>query len=186
MENLINRVVRVLQEQHASTDYEISLAELAELLAGKIQPAARVAGVGFETVVTTASMLSNHEADLVLLILENLAQNAVEASPPGKTVRLAVFAEGRHTVMEVQDEGLGLPPGGEARLFIPCDSSKQGGSGIGLAISRQLAAHLGAELQLKCSSPQGCTFRLALPRPAPMPAAAGITGLKAPGVKLVK
>ena len=175
MENLINRVVRVLQEQNAATEYEISLAELAELLAGKIQPAARAAGVGFETVVTAAGALSNHEADLVLLILENLAQNAVEASPRGKTVRLAIFAESGHTVMEVQDEGPGLPPGVEARLFTPCDSSKQGGSGIGLAISRQLAAHLHAELQLKRSSPQGCTFRLALPRPAPPPASAAAT-----------
>ena len=182
MEDMINRVVRVLQEQHAATEYEISMAELAELLAGKIQPAARAAGVGFETVVTVAGALSNHEADLVLLILENLAQNAVEASPPGKTVRLAVFAEGRHTVMEVQDEGPGLPPGVEGRLFTPCASSKQGGSGIGLAIIRQLATHLSADLQLKCSSPQGCTFRLALPRLAPHPATVEVRGVKAPGL----
>ena len=139
-------------------------------------------GVGFETVVTVAGALSNHEADLVLLILENLAQNAVEASPPGKTVRMAVFAEGRHTVMEVQDEGPGLPPGVEGRLFTPCASSKQGGSGIGLAIIRQLATHLSADLQLKCSSPQGCTFRLALPRLAPHPATVEVRGVKAPGL----
>ena len=182
METLINRVVRVLQEQHAVTEYEISLAELAELLADKIQPAARAAGVRLETVVTTAGALSNHDADLVLLILENLAQNAVEASPRGKTVRVAVFAEGRHTVVEVQDEGPGLPPGVEARLFTPGASSKQGGSGIGLAISRQLATHLSAELRLKCSSPQGCTFRLALPRPALLPATAAATALSAPGL----
>ena len=37
--------------------------------------------------------------------------------------------------------------------------------GIGLAISQQLANHLGAELSLKCSSSNGCTFRLVLPRP---------------------
>ena len=182
MEDMINRVVRVLQEQHSATEYEISLAELAELLAGKIQPAARAAGVGFETVVTTAGALSNHEADLMLLILENLAQNAVEASPRGKTVRLAIFAEGRQTVMEVQDEGPGLPPGAEARLFTACGSSKLGGSGIGLAISRQLATHLSADLQLKCSSPQGCTFRLALPRLARSGATAEDRVAKVPGL----
>ncbi len=67
-------------------------------------------------------------------------------------------------VMEVQDEGTGVPPGIAARLFTPCSSTKQGGSGIGLAISHQLARHLGAELDLKQSSPQGCIFRLVLPR----------------------
>jgi signal transduction histidine kinase len=152
------------------------------LLADKIQPAARAAGVRLETVVTTAGALSNHDADLVLLILENLAQNAVEASLRGRTVRVAVFAEGERTVVEVQDEGPGLPPGVEARLFTPGASSKQGGSGIGLAISRQLATHLSAELRLKCSSPQGCTFRLALPRPALLPATAAATALSAPGL----
>jgi hypothetical protein len=72
--------------------------------------------------------------------------------------------------MEVQDEGPGLPPQVAERLFAPCISSKKGGSGIGLAISRQLAKHLGAELDLKQSSSEGCAFRLVLPlQPQPNP-----------------
>jgi nitrogen-specific signal transduction histidine kinase len=67
--------------------------------------------------------------------------------------------------MEVADEGPGLPPEMQARLFAPCPSHKKGGSGIGLAISQQLANHLGAELELKHSSSKGCAFRLALPWP---------------------
>src|SRR5256885_10117139 len=45
-----------------------------------------------------------------------------------------------------------------AHLFAPCRSSKEGGSGIGLAISKQLANHLGAQLELKSNSPAGCVF----------------------------
>jgi signal transduction histidine kinase len=164
MQNLINRVVRVLQEEPAAASYELSLVELVEMLSHKLAPAASAANVRFETGAAPPGTLSNQEADLVLLILENLVQNAIDATPAGKTVRLAVRAEGKGVVMEVEDEGPGLAPEVEARLFTPCTSRKEGGSGIGLAISQQLAKHLGAELCLKCSSPKGCTFRLALPQ----------------------
>jgi hypothetical protein len=49
MEALINRVVGVLQEQQAVADYEVSLLELVEMLAGRVQPVARAAGGRFET-----------------------------------------------------------------------------------------------------------------------------------------
>jgi C4-dicarboxylate-specific signal transduction histidine kinase len=113
--------------------------------------------------VAPTGVLANHTADLVLLILENLVQNAIDATPAGKAVRLAVCTEGDRVLMEVADEGPGLPPEMQTRLFRPCSSQKKGGSGIGLAISQQLANRLGAELSLKCSSSNGCTFRLALP-----------------------
>jgi C4-dicarboxylate-specific signal transduction histidine kinase len=50
-----------------------------------------------------------------------------------------------------------------AALFTPCKSTKEGGSGIGLAISKQLAHHLGADLELKTNSPGGCVFVLTVP-----------------------
>jgi signal transduction histidine kinase len=155
----------VLQEEPAATRYEVTLAELVEMLSRKLQPAAAAAGVAFQTGAAPSGALSNHEADLVLLILENLIQNAIDATPAGKTVRLSACAEGDRVALEVADEGPGLPPEMQARLFTPCTSPKKGGSGIGLAISQQLANHLGAELCLKHSSLKGCTFRLVLPPP---------------------
>jgi signal transduction histidine kinase len=173
MESLISRVVQVLQAQECGAEYELSLAELADLLGAKLQATARAVGVQFETTMTGECVLANRQADLVLLILENLLQNALEATPAGKTVRLALVCEPHRLRVDVQDEGPGLPADLAARLFTPCVSAKKGGSGIGLAISGQLAKHLGAELELKESSPQGCVFCLSLPlqaQPAPRPA----------------
>jgi C4-dicarboxylate-specific signal transduction histidine kinase len=89
----------------------------------------------------------------------------LDATPGGKTVRLSITMEGERLAMEVADEGPGLAAEMQTRLFRPCASSKKGGSGIGLAISHQLASHLGAELSLKHSSAKGCAFRLLLPGP---------------------
>lgn len=162
MQDLINRVVRVLQQEPATASYELTLGECLEMLGQKLQPVAARAGVRFELGRAPLGALTNHEADLVLLILENLVQNAIDVTPVGKAVRLDVHLEGEGAVIDVEDEGPGLPPEIECRLFAPCASHKQGGSGIGLAISQQLAKHLGAELRLQRSSPNGCTFRLVL------------------------
>jgi signal transduction histidine kinase len=166
MRSLINRVVTLLQEQQSAVQYELSLAELIDTLANKLQPFALAAGVRFETRSSATAIFANREADLILLILENLIQNALDASGEGKKVSLLAFDEGHQVILEVQDQGPGLPMEVQARLFSPSPSSKPGGSGIGLALSLQLAKHLGADLELRLSSPQGSTFRLTLPRPA--------------------
>lgn len=163
MQNLIDRVVRVLQEQQTVAEYEVSLEELIEMVSGTLAPVARSAGVEYQANVGASGLLSNREADLILLILENLVQNAIEATPAGKRVQVRVLRQGANFLMEVEDQGPGLPPGVAERLFTPCSSGKKGGSGIGLAISRQLATHVGATLELKESSGKGCCFRLVLP-----------------------
>jgi nitrogen-specific signal transduction histidine kinase len=48
-------------------------------------------------------------------------------------------------------------------LFLPCKSTREGGSGIGLAISKQIAEFLDAKLELAESTPQGCVWLLDLP-----------------------
>jgi signal transduction histidine kinase len=163
MQTLIDRVVRVLQEQETVAEYQISFPELLELLGGKLQHSAQAAGVEYSSTLSAAGAISNRQADLILLILENLIQNAIEATPAGKVVKLSVLNDGADIVMDVEDEGPGLSPELQDTLFAPCRSGKNGGSGIGLAISRQLAIHLGATLELKRSSPGGCCFRLRLP-----------------------
>jgi signal transduction histidine kinase len=166
MQEMINRVVRVLQEQQSGAAYEMSTGELVALLEQKARPAAAAAGVRFETSYDTDDTLSNRAADLILLVLENLVLNGIEATPLGKRVRLSVVHGRDGLVFEVSDQGLGLPSKMAANLFTPCTSTKKGGGGIGLAISKQLAEHLGANLELVSSSTAGCQFRFTVPVPA--------------------
>jgi signal transduction histidine kinase len=163
MNTLISEVVRVLQQDAATCAYDVSVSEMVEMLLARVQRAASQRGVVMKAVPKAAGTLTNREADLVLLILENLVQNAIDATPAGKMVWFEVEQRDDKLIMRVRDEGPGLPPGREASLFAPGTSSKKGGTGIGLAISQQLARHLGAVLELEGSSPQGCSFRLTLP-----------------------
>jgi len=183
MQDLISRVVGVLQEQNAAASYEITFVELGELLTARMKPAAQAAGVRWETAVSVAGSVSGREADLILLILENLAQNAVEATPAGKAVQGTVFARDGGIVAQIRDQGPGLPAAARERLFSPCASTKKNGSGIGLAISQQLAKHMGAALQLVASSAQGTCFELELPPAAQAPARQGSAETVSPTVK---
>ncbi len=163
MQKLVQDVVRVLGEASGTDHYEISLGELSDILSAKLQPTAQDLGVRCAVHVSAEGQLSNRHANLILLILENLVQNAFQVTPRGKLVQVAIVSANDGVVCQVTDQGSGFPPHLLKNIFAPCRSTK-GGSGLGLAISRQLANQLGAQLELARSGPDGCVFALNLPR----------------------
>jgi signal transduction histidine kinase len=173
MQAMINEVIAVLREEEGTGQYEIPLQELVELISAKAQTLCRERGVRLTTAMQAQAILGNRAANLVALILANLVQNAVEATPSGGEVALHLQADGESLRCEVHDQGAGFPEGRSP--FVPCSSQKEGGSGIGLAISKQLANHLGAGLELHLSSPRGCVFRLQLPASLWKPKTSSIT-----------
>jgi signal transduction histidine kinase len=164
MQALIGEVVRVLGEEHGIDRYEISFGELVELLTTKLHAAAEQKGIRFHTRLAANGSLANREANLILLILENLLRNAVQATPTGEEVGFEVSATANGVEFRVSDGGSGVPAEIQPNLFKPCRSTKSGGHGIGLAISHQLAHHLRATLELVRSTEQGSVFALRLPR----------------------
>jgi signal transduction histidine kinase len=162
MQQMVSDVVRVLREEQAGAMYELSLPEFEELFRQRIEPLARDAAIDFQISRNAEAQLNNLQANLLVLILGNLVQNAIQASPPKGLVTLGIGERGTSLEFRVIDQGAGLPVPVKNNLFAPCSSSKDGGTGIGLAISRQLAAHLGAELTLESSGERGSVFVLLL------------------------
>jgi signal transduction histidine kinase len=163
MQILINQVVSVLREEQGFRQYELTLADLSAIINARMEPLARQKGVQFFTQCDLDEAVPNRTANLITLVLMNLVQNAIEATPSGRSVRISYLRTADRLVCEVHDEGPGLPDSIKSNLFSPCHSSNEHGSGIGLAISKQLANHLGADLELKSSHSAGCVFSLTLP-----------------------
>jgi signal transduction histidine kinase len=161
MQAMIQQVIGVLREEQTGTAYDVTLAELEQIVRNRVQPQARDRGVNFTAMVEADAALPNRVANLVALILANLAENAVQATPSGKAVMLAARRADGRIVFEVRDEGGGFPA--DIPLFMPCRSTRVGGTGIGLALCKQLANHLDAELELASSTSTGCVFALKLP-----------------------
>ena len=162
MQQLVNEAVSVLAEEHGGDQYQLSLAELVDVLNAKLTAAVQERATHLITVLDASGELSNRHANLILLILENLLHNALKFTPPGGIVTLRFHAVGDQVDCDVADQGTGIASENLPRLFTPCRST-HGGSGIGLAISKQLANQLGASLELKANSTTGCVFTLRLP-----------------------
>ena len=98
----------------------------------------------------------------VLQILTNLLLNAIAFTPAGGTVTVGLRDDGACSIFSVRDEGPGIEPSRAATLFDDAQSTRQGGAGLGLRHSAELARSHGGSLTLASHSP-GCTFELAWP-----------------------
>jgi two-component system, OmpR family, sensor kinase len=103
-------------------------------------------------------------------MVRNLLENAVRHTPESSTVRLRAAREGTEAVLEVSDDGPGIPEGKEEQIFErfvrgegPADTAPGGGSGLGLAIVRAVAESHGGSVEAGRSSSGGARFIVRLP-----------------------
>ncbi len=166
MRDMINEVVSLLQEEQAGASYEMTGREVLEIVVARVSPTATACHALVRIEEKDSGAVTNQQAGLVVAILSNLAQNACEAlrSRGDGTVTLSVRnTAGGEVEFGVRDDGPGLPPEMLDCLFEPRVSTKPGGAGIGLAISRQLAIHLGGTLEVVTAAAPGTSFRLLIP-----------------------
>lgn len=101
-------------------------------------------------------------------LVANLLNNARVHTPPGTTTTLGLGTEDGYRVIEVMDDGPGIPRELRARLFDPFvrgEETKAPGSGLGLSIVTAIAAAHGGTVTLEPSH-QGAWFRVRLPAPS--------------------
>jgi signal transduction histidine kinase len=107
------------------------------------------------------------DSDQLEQLLINIIRNAADASlETGGGVHVGWKRENSHLLVWVRDEGPGLS--NTSNLFVPFFTTKPGGSGIGLVLSRQIAEAHGGALTLQNASDggRGCEARLVLPAPS--------------------
>jgi signal transduction histidine kinase len=104
-------------------------------------------------------------------VLINLVQNAAEAIGNGGTITLRAVESrlpfggraGEVVVIEVEDNGPGIPPEVQERLFDPFFTTKQGGTGLGLSIAARIIEKHGGALRFQSQMNHGTTFGIVLP-----------------------
>jgi two-component system NtrC family sensor kinase len=118
-------------------------------------------------------LLVEGDADQLVQVLIALAINAMDATPEGRRVvvrtRAGVAEDGRPSAMlEVEDEGPGIPRALQSKVFEPFFTTKPTGqgTGLGLAICYGIVTDHGGQLELVSSEGMGATFRVVLPEAA--------------------
>jgi PAS domain S-box-containing protein len=109
------------------------------------------------------------DADKLRQILMNLIENAVKYSPDGGRVEVGLESHDNRVRVLIRDEGIGIPPGEEQRIFgkfyrvDPQLSRGVGGTGLGLYISRELVRRMQGRVSVASHEGKGSTFCVDLP-----------------------
>ena len=107
------------------------------------------------------------DADLLLLAIHNLLENALKFSNQGDTLELRAFEDGQQIVIEVADTGPGIPedeqPHVWEELYRGQASRGVPGSGLGLALVRAIIERHNGSVSIRSRLDQGTVFTLRLP-----------------------
>ena len=116
-----------------------SICKACERAAQLMRPVAEKVGATIELELPTADAVLDLDKPKIDQVLLNLLQNAIEALEPigGGTIHLRAYRRPRHMVVEVEDDGPGLPSP-DAPIFDPFYSTKPNGTGLGLAIVHRI------------------------------------------------
>ena len=122
----------------------------------------RKKGVRIELRLPAKKLQADIDAPQIVQVLINLLLNAVDASPPAGLVTIEAAREEDRVSIRVTDRGSRIPDEVRPHVFDAYYTTKENGSGLGLAVSREIAANHGGSLQFE-SANSDTTFILTLP-----------------------
>lgn len=145
---------------------DVSVQDIVGELVESVTPYVEESGTVLEASPASENLKTRCDRDQVRQVLLNLVRNAVEAAPgePGHRVNIRSRGEGSRIIIEVADNGPGIPEENLSRVFTAFFTSKPRGTGLGLAISKALIEQQGGSLTARSSPEGGAILTLELPR----------------------
>lgn len=153
-------------EEFSTAPDEIDLADVARRALGILAVRAQERGIMIDPPQQGESLPAIGEFRRVLQVLLNLIGNAIRYAPEGSQILVRVSRDDGRVCVSVADQGQGLSAAQQAKVFEKFERlgrSGDGGSGLGLYISRRLARAMRGDLTVESSPGQGARFTLALP-----------------------
>lgn len=150
------------------------LGEVIDHVITLLRPEAERAGVTIDVDRTRALPQLLVDPEQIEQVFLNVLLNAIQASPRGARVQVRHTQDARRSVIDVIDEGRGVPEEHLTRIFDPFFSTKEKGTGLGLAVSARIVAAHGGDIEARRNEDRGLCMRIRLPLPAdaPRPASA--------------
>jgi signal transduction histidine kinase len=148
----------------ADVDCRALLEDVHDVLAKDASDAQVTCELTNGTGATQKEVIARADATQLRRALLNLGQNAIQATPPGGRVSLSCEAAGARVRLRVADTGRGISDADRERIFAPFYTTKEKGTGLGLAFVREITRDLGGELALESSPGAGAAFTIDLQR----------------------
>ena len=142
----------------------VDLAPVLDQVVRLLESTARKRQVRLELHAAPGAPPAWADPDQLKQIVLNLVLNAIEASPPERSVTLTVLPRaGEHIAFEVRDQGAGIPAGQLEDIFHPFFTTKEQGTGLGLSLVHQMVVEHGGEISVESDVGCGTLFRVRLP-----------------------
>ena len=169
MTGMINDLLEYSRVSRATLDFNsIELNDVVAKVLEGLQSQIIQSGTLFE--VGRLPQIDGYETQLIQLF-QNLLSNAMKFVPPETTPRIEISGtnENGQVIIEVADNGIGIDPKHQARIFQIFQRlhrrSDFSGSGLGLAICDRIMSRHGGKIEVSSELAQGATFRLLFPDP---------------------
>ncbi|MDQ6859112.1 MAG: HAMP domain-containing histidine kinase [Chloroflexota bacterium] len=150
--------------QHLAHE-RIAAADLLRGAVAALDVQAREAGVSFDLNAGPLPVVG--DPDRLAQLFINVLDNAVKHSPRGTTVRVDGEQQNGEVIVRVRDQGTGLPPGTERKLFARFwrgdNAAARAGAGLGLAIAQAIAQAHGGRIDARNAPGGGAEFAIHLP-----------------------
>lgn len=146
--------------QLLSTDINHVVSERVE----RHQEKAKKAKIILESHLDERGCPTRTDAEKIGRVLDILIDNAMEVSSSGQTISLWSHRGGVYCRVEVKDQGPGIRPDHLPKIFTPFFTTKENGTGLGLAACKKIMRDLGGDIQVTSKRGQGATFTLIVPR----------------------
>jgi signal transduction histidine kinase len=164
MTSLVNHYLqfgRPPKPRKADTDLGALVAEVRDFMA----PEMKSAGVRIDVCAPGEAVVAGVDRDQIKQVMINLLKNAMEAmdDSAARSVRLELEKSADHAILTVSDTGRGMTGEERDKIFEPFYSSKKGGSGLGLPLTRQIVLDHGGSIEVASEKGVGTTFEIALP-----------------------
>lgn len=170
---LINQILSLARIESGKEEVELARLNVVQVAAevnSLMEGLAEQKGLTLHSRLPEEPIVAETDPGKVRQILLNLLGNSVKFTETGE-VELSVVREDETVVFRVRDTGPGIPLELQERIFEPfvqvdlSQTRRHGGTGLGLAVSRELARLLGGELRVESENGDGSTFILTLPAP---------------------
>lgn len=164
----IDRLTRLLNEFLAFVrPADLALADhdvvaIARTVVTRERRLAEQRGATLE-LVAQGEVIARIDALKLQQIIRNLVRNSIEAVSTGGHVTVAVRADDSHVYLRVEDDGPGIPDAVRSRIYEPFFTTKEAGTGLGMAVVHSMVTLHGGTIDIESSS-RGTQFDVAMPR----------------------
>lgn len=141
----------------------VSVAEVVQEALNIAKYYKRTKGRHIETTVAGNLPAVIGVRDQLVQVFLNLILNAIDATDTGGRILVRAAVEAEQLLIHVEDNGVGIAPENQGRLFQPYFTTKKHGTGLGLFVTRALVVEHGGVIDVTSQPGEGTRFRLSLP-----------------------